>query len=103
MRQSTMNMLNWVFRLKYVFALVVFAGVIGFVGESSLVNRIAQQQEISKLKEEISDYDRRFKADNVMLNSLKNDQDAIREVARERYYMKTENEDIFIIEDDGDE
>lgn len=94
------GILHWIFKLKYVFALAVFGGVIGFVGEASIVNRIAQRQEISKLKGEIADYNRRFEADNEMLNNLKNNHEAIKEVARERYYMKTENEDIFIIEDE---
>ncbi|MBQ0023250.1 MAG: septum formation initiator family protein [Prevotellaceae bacterium] len=97
------SIFHWIFKLKYVFALAVFVGVIGFVGESSIVNRIGQQQEISRLKGEIAAQDRRFKSDREKLNSLKHDHEAVKEVARERYYMKTVNEDIFIIEDDEDE
>lgn len=94
------NVLKWIFKLKYAVALVIFAGIIGFVGESSLVNRLVQQQEIGRLKNEIDEYNRRFEQDKQTLDALKNDEDAIKEVARERYYMKTENEDIFIIEDE---
>lgn len=94
------NVLKWIFKLKYAVALVIFAGIIGFVGESSLVNRLVQQQEIGRLKNEIDEYNRRFEQDKKTLDALKNDEDAIKEVARERYYMKTENEDIFIIEDE---
>ena len=35
-----------------------------------------------------------------MLKSLKSDPEALKKVARERYYMKTDDEDIFVIEDD---
>ena len=35
-----------------------------------------------------------------MLNALKFDYEAVRYVARSRYYMKTYDEDIFIIESD---
>ena len=35
-----------------------------------------------------------------MLNALKFDDEAVRDVARSRYYMKTDDEDIFIIESD---
>ncbi len=97
------SVFRWLFKLKYFIALGVFIGVIGFVGEASIVNRIAQQQEIGRLKGEIADYNRRFEQDKQKLDGLKNDNEAIKEVARERYYMKTENEDIFIIEDDEDE
>lgn len=90
----------WVFKLKYVVALAVFVGAIGFVGESSVVNRIGQQREISRLREEIGEYNRKFEQDKKTLEALKHDPEAVKEVARSRYYMKTDNEDIFIIEDD---
>lgn len=88
------------FKLKYIVALVIFVVAIGFIGESSIMNRISQQREISELKGEISEYDRKFESDRQTLEALKHDHDAMKEVARSRYYMKTDDEDIFIIEDD---
>lgn len=93
---------HWIFKLKYVVALAIFIGVIGFVGESSLVNRIAQQQEISRLRAEIDEHNRKFEQDKKALNALKYDEEAVRDVARSRYYMKSDNEDIFIVEDDSE-
>ena len=92
----------WIFKLKYVVALAIFVGTIGFVGESSIVNRIGQQQEISRLKGEIDDYNRKFEQDKQTLHALKNDPEAIKEVARSRYFMKTDNEDIFIVEEEDE-
>ena len=94
---------HWFFKLKYVIALIVFIVAIGFVGESSIVNRIAQQQEISRLKGEIDDYNRKFEQDKKTLQALKNDPEAIKEVARSRYFMKTDNEDIFIVEEEEED
>lgn len=91
---------HWIFKLKYVVAFVIFLGVISFVGESSLMNRVGQQQEISRLRAEIDEYNRKFEQDRKMLNALKFDDEAVRDVARSRYYMKTDDEDIFIIESD---
>ncbi len=54
---------QWFFKLKYVIALLVFIVAIGFVGESSVVNRIGQQREISRLKGEIDEYNRKFEKD----------------------------------------
>ena len=93
---------HWILKLKYVVALAIFIGVIGFVGESSLVNRIAQQQEISRLRAEIDEHNRKFEQDKKTLNALKYDEEAVRDVARSRYYMKSDNEDIFIVEDDSE-
>jgi cell division protein FtsB len=90
----------FLFKLKYVFAFLLFAVAITFFGESSLINRYAQQQEINKLKSEIDTYQRKFNQDKAMLNSLKTDPEALKQIARERYYMKTPDEDIFVIEDE---
>lgn len=94
------NILKWLFKLKFAIAFIAFITIISFIGEDCLVNRWVKMQEIGRLKGEIDDYTRRFEQDKQTLNSLKNDEDAIKEIARERYYMKTENEDIFIIEDE---
>lgn len=94
------SMFYWIFKLKYVVALAIFVVAIGFIGENSIVNRISQQREISKLKGEISEQDRKFEADKQVLEALKHDHEAVKEVARSRYYMKTDEEDIFIIEDE---
>lgn len=93
---------RWIFKLKYVVAFAIFVGVIGFVGESCLVNRVSQQQEIARLRAEIDEYNRRFEQDRKMLNALKFDDEAVRDVARSRYYMKSDDEDIFIIEGDDE-
>ncbi|MBQ0046299.1 MAG: septum formation initiator family protein [Prevotellaceae bacterium] len=88
------------FKVRYFVALAIFAGVITFVGDSCLINRISQQQDIARLKAEIENYNRKFNSDKQQLEALKNDVDAVKAVARERYYMKAEDEDIFIIEED---
>lgn len=96
------NLKYWLFKLKYAVALAIFVVMIGFVGESSIVNRISQNQEISRLKSEIDEYNRRFEQDKKTLDALKHDPEAVKEVARSRYFMKTDNEDIFIVEDEDE-
>lgn len=86
-------------KVKYAVALAVFIVSIGFVGDSCIVERIKQKEEIASLKEKIRMQKKRFREDKATLEKLKKDPDEIRRVAREKYYMKTENEDIFIIED----
>lgn len=91
---------RYLFRMKYVLAFAIFAIAITFFGESSLINRMSQKKEIDKLSTEIEEQQKKFKNDKETLNSLKNDPEALKRVARERYYMKAENEDIFVIEDE---
>lgn len=90
---------HYLFKLKWVVAFAVFGVFIGLVGESSIVNRVEQWKEIARLQNEIENLERRFREEKAELERLKNDPDALQEVARERYLMKTEDEDIFVIED----
>lgn len=89
----------YLLKYKYLITIVIFAVLIGFVGENSLLNRYEQKKEISRLENEIEDYNRKFNQDKEALDRLKNDPDAIEEVAREKYYMKMADEDVFIFED----
>ena len=91
---------RYLFRMKYVLAFAIFAIAITFFGESSLINRMSQKKEIDKLSTEIEEQQQKFKNDRETLNSLKNDPEALKRVARERYYMKADDEDIFVIEDE---
>jgi cell division protein FtsB len=55
---------------------------------------------MKELQSEIDKYNSKFDSDKELLMRLKNNPEAIKDVARERYFMKKENEDIFIIEDE---
>lgn len=90
-------------RAKWYIATIVFLLAVTFGGEARLIGRYQQWKEISRLKEEIRKYNETFEKDKATLERLKTDPDAIVEVARERYYMKTEDEDIFILEEKQDE
>lgn len=87
------------FHFKWWVALVIFFVFTGFIGEHSLINRYSQIMEIRRLNKEIADYKEKFEKDRDRLERLKNDPEAIVEVAREQYYMKNEDEDIFIVDD----
>ncbi len=74
--------------------------MIGFVGEHSLVNRVAQKTKIAQLEKEINNQNEQFQRDREKLNRLKNDPEAVKQVAHEMYYMRTADEDVFVIEDE---
>lgn len=88
--------LSWI---KYAVATLIFAVSIGFVGENSVLRRIERKKEISELQQKIAEQQQRFAEDHQALERLKNDPEEVRRVAREHYYMKKDNEDVFIIED----
>ena len=52
------------------------------------------------MQSKIAEQQRKFEEDNRVLEALKSDPEAVRRVAREKYFMKRQNEDVFIIEDE---
>lgn len=80
-------------------AIGIFVVFTGFVGENCWINRMAQKQEISDLKREIDEYERKFEEDKKVLHRMKTDPDAAAEVARKEYLMKQADEDIFVFEE----
>jgi cell division protein FtsL len=87
-------------RYKYVISIVVFGVLIGFVGDHCLVKRYQQKQEIAELKSQINEQKRIYENDKIDLERIHNNPEAVKRVAREKYYMKTEDEEIFVIDDD---
>ena len=90
-------------KFKYVIALLIFAVVMIFVGDHCWLKRLERKKEISELKEKIEKEDAKFLEDSLELIALDNDIDAVRKIARERYYMKNSGEDVFLIQDTEDD
>jgi cell division protein FtsB len=86
--------------LKYVVVASIAVVLIGFVDENSIWNHIRNKQRISDLEEEIAAYNERFHQDQEKIRTLDSDPKAIEKIARERYFMKADNEDVFVLSDD---
>lgn len=100
MKQTFLHIVS---RFKYLIALVVFVIFIGFVGEHSIINRIHQKREISELQNKISSERDCFVSDSMQCIAIDKDPEAVREIAREYYYMKNSGEDVFMIKDEKGE
>lgn len=87
-------------RYKYLIVIVVGVAVVGFIDENSFSQRIKLELQISDIKAEIKKYRGQNEAATRQLRELKRDPKAIEKIARERYFMKTDNEDIFVLSDD---
>lgn len=85
---------------KYLITIVVGVAYVGFLDDNSFFQRVKYDMQISDLKEEIKKYNDRNEADNVELNSIKHNPRAIEKIARERYFMKADDEDIFVLSSD---
>ena len=90
--------------LFFKYAIVTIAGVaiVGFLDENSFWSHFKNMQRISELKEETEKYNAEYRRDQARIRELDRNPKAIEKIARERYFMKADDEDIFVLSDDGE-
>ena len=85
---------------RYIIVVVVGILIVGFVDDNSFMRRVQYELQISDLKKQIKEYNERHNTDSERLRELKRDPKAIEKIARERYFMKADDEDIYVLSDD---
>lgn len=81
----------------YVLTSIVFFIWIFFIDSNSILVNLKLQKEINELKERKSLLEKQIKIDESIISNL-NNPDSLEKYAREKLYMKKDNEDIYIIE-----
>ena len=85
---------------KYAITIVAGIAIVGFIDENSFVHRIQLDKQISDLESEIEKYNARNEADLKQIKALRHGTAGFEKIARERYFMKTDDEDIYVLSDD---
>ena len=85
------------FRQKYLWTIVAFIVYVGFIDPNSFWRRYELHQQNNELREEIKRFEEKYEADTKEYNELKFSPEAVERVARVNLYMKTEDEDVYII------
>jgi len=85
--------------LKNIFVIIfiVFALWMLFIDSNSLMIHHELNEDISDLEDEKEYYRKEIEKDKKAIKELSTE-DGIEKLAREKYYMKKDNEDIYIIE-----
>lgn len=97
MEKKMLKLLHALSRHKYLITIVVGVLLIGVVDENSFLQRVKYDLQISGLKQEIKRYNAINDSANTQLNNLKRNPRYIEKIARERYFMKADDEDIFVL------
>lgn len=85
---------------KYAITIVVGIILVGFVDENSFMHRVQLEMQISDLTDEIKRYNAQNEADLKQLKELRSGVKAYERIARERYFMQADGEDIYVLSDD---
>lgn len=83
---------------KYLITCIFFGAVIGYFDKNSFYQRYKQGQEIRDMQRQIAGYRQQYAHDTKLLNALEHDPSAILKIARERYFMKAADEDVYIFD-----
>ncbi|PNE27996.1 septum formation initiator [Tannerella sp. oral taxon 808] len=83
----------------YVVVVAFFLFITFIVGDSNLYKRYTYDEKIRSLEHEIDLYDKEIEMNTIKLNDIRVNREGLERYAREEFFMKRPNEDVFIIED----
>ena len=85
------------FKNKYIITLFAFAFWIIFIDDYNLIKQYQLQKNINNLQKQKAYYLSEIENDSIELYHLQNTKEKQERFAREKFLMKKENEDLFII------
>lgn len=83
---------------KYTIVAVIFAVWMYFFDRNSYFIHKELNHEIKVLSQEKQQFKEKLEKESLQLQQMKSDPEEIERIARERHFLKKENEDVFIIE-----
>ncbi len=88
---------------RYTVVCILGVLIVGYLDENSLWNHMKNRQRINELQEETAKYNAVFRRDQARIRELDRNPKAMEKIARERFFMKADDEDIFVLSDDDRE
>ena len=90
------NILPWL-KNKYLIALAVFAAIMLFFDKNDVFTQSNRKTQLRDLQESKQYYTDRITTERKELEELKSNPGTLEKYAREKYLMKRDNEDLYII------
>jgi len=100
-----MNMFSLFFKIfknKYVLSLIVFVVWISFFDRNDLFTQWDRKQELQKLETSTAFYEKEIANTKKDLMDLNNKPAILEKFAREKFYLKRPDEDLFLVNDSTD-
>jgi cell division protein DivIC len=95
-KQFFLTIWPWV-KNKYVLTIFVFAIWMLFFDQNNAVDRMKMTREINQLEEDREYYLEQIQKDSIRFHELTTDQDNLEKYAREQFFMKKKQEDVFVV------
>lgn len=94
--QKLQNIPSWL-KNRYVVASLAFAVWVAFFDQHDLISQLSMRAELYQLEQDKEYYQREIIETREDLQELLSDNDKLEKFAREKYYMKRPNEEIFVL------
>ncbi len=86
---------------KYLWTILAFVAIVGFLDPNSFWHRHQICTQNDELRDEIATYRTQYNNDTRELRELERNPEAVERVARVNLYMKTADEDVYVIENEN--
>lgn len=97
-----LNQLPAWLRNKYFISFAAFAAIILFLDKNDLFTQYQRQKELRKLQQSKRHYTTELAAERKQLEGLERNPAVVEKLAREKYLMKRDNEEIFVVSEKPD-
>ena len=87
------------FNNRYLIAAFVFLIWISFLDKNNMISQYELINELKGLRKEHNFYKSEITKDSILIQKLKSDPEFLEKFAREKYLMKRDDEDIFLMVD----
>lgn len=84
-------------RNRYFLTFIAFLVWMTFFDRNNFISKHGYKKELKQLEQEREFYQSEIAKNNVVLEGLRSDPEKLEKFAREKYFMKKDDEDIFVI------
>ena len=96
MQKKLNPLLPWL-KNKYVLTVLLFLVWMTFFDRNDLITQYKQRSELNQLKQDKGYYLQEIQKNREMIEGLTTNPEQLERFAREKYLMKKDNEDVFVI------
>lgn len=87
---------------KYFLSFAAFCAIMLFLDRNDLITQMERRKELRELQQSKRYYTNQVEAERKELEALKNNPATLEKYAREKYLMKRDNEEIFLVSEKSD-
>jgi cell division protein FtsB len=87
---------------KYLISFTAFCVILFFLDKNDIFTQLERTRELRKLRQSKAYYTTKIEAERKELEALKYNPAALEKLAREKYYMKRDYEELFIVPENYD-